>query len=60
MRSSTFKSIRADRLFHIHSTWQDEAAFNRLADLPHTVRFIEEVTPIIEHPVQAIRTRRLD
>jgi quinol monooxygenase YgiN len=55
-----FRSIRDDRLFYIHSTWQDEAAFNRHAGLPHTVRFTDEVTPLIEHPVQAIRTRRLD
>jgi quinol monooxygenase YgiN len=55
-----FRSIRNDRLFYIHSQWQDEAAFDRHAELAHTVRFIDEVTPLIDHPVQAIRTQRLD
>lgn len=55
-----FRSIRDDRLFYIHSTWQDEAAFDRHAKLPHTLRFVDEVTPLIDHPVQAVRTQRLD
>lgn len=55
-----FRSIRDDRLFYIHSTWQDEAAFDRHAELPHTLRFVDEVTPLIDHPVQAIRTVRID
>ena len=55
-----FRSTRDPRLFYIHSRWVDEAAFDHHAGLPHTVRFTDEVTPLIEHPVQAIRTRRLD
>ena len=55
-----FRSIRDDRLFYIHSKWQDEAAFNRHGELPHTLSFIDEVTSLIDHPVQAIRTRLLD
>ncbi len=54
-----FRSIREDRLFYVHSTWQDAAAFELHAQLPHTVAFIDEVTPLIDHPVQAVRTRRL-
>ena len=56
---SGFRSIRDDRLFYIHSQWKDEAAFEQHAALPHTVSFIEEVTPLIEHPVRAVRTQML-
>ena len=55
-----FRSIRDDRLFYVHSKWQDEAAFNRHAELAHTLRFVDEVTPLIDHPLQAIRTHMLD
>jgi quinol monooxygenase YgiN len=47
-------------LFYIHSKWQDEAAFNRHTEMPHTVSFVDEVTPLIDHPVEAIRTQLLD
>jgi len=55
-----FRSIRDDRLFYVHSRWPDEAAFDRHAELSHTVSFIDEVTPLIDHPVHAVRTRLLD
>jgi len=48
-----------DRLFYVHSAWEDEAAFDRHAGLPHTVAFIAEVSPLLEHPVKAVRTRLL-
>lgn len=54
-----FRSIGDDRLFYVHSKWQDEAAFNLHADLPHTLAFVDEISPFIEHPVQAVRTQRL-
>jgi quinol monooxygenase YgiN len=54
-----FRSIRDDRLFYIHSKWQDEAAFERHTDLPHTLAFVEEVSALVDHPVHAVRTRRL-
>jgi quinol monooxygenase YgiN len=54
-----FRSVRDDRLFYIHSKWQDEAAFNRHAELPHTVAFVDQVSPLIDHPVQAVRTKLL-
>ncbi len=38
-----FRSIRAPRFFYIHSRWVDEAAFDKHADLPHTVEFIKRV-----------------
>ncbi len=50
-----FRSIRDPQLFYIHSRWKDEAAFNIHAGLPHTVRFIERVEPLLDHPVEAHR-----
>jgi quinol monooxygenase YgiN len=50
-----FRSIRDRRLFYIHSRWNDEAAFDLHANLPHTVRFIERVEPLLDHPVEAHR-----
>jgi quinol monooxygenase YgiN len=43
------------RLFHIHSCWTDEAAFERHAELPHTVRFLACVQPLIDHPLDVTR-----
>jgi quinol monooxygenase YgiN len=54
-----FGAVRNDRLFYIHSIWQDEAAFIRHAALPHTIAFINDVSALVDHPVQAIRTRPL-
>jgi quinol monooxygenase YgiN len=37
-------------LFYIHSRWIDEATFEIHARLPHTVRFLGRVQPLIEIP----------
>jgi quinol monooxygenase YgiN len=50
-----FRSIREPRLFYIHSRWTNEEAFDLHATLPHTVRFIERVAPLIEHPLDVTR-----
>jgi quinol monooxygenase YgiN len=50
-----FRSTREPRLFYIHSRWVDEAAFETHATLPHTVRFVERVQPLIDHPFEATR-----
>ena len=55
-----FRSIRDPRLFYIHSCWKDEAAFELHAGLPHTVRFIERVQRLIDHPLDVTRTEQLD
>lgn len=52
-----FRSTRDPRLFYIHSRWVDEAAFDQHAGLPHTVRFIERVQALIDHPLDVIRAR---
>ena len=54
-----FRSSRDARLFYIHSRWKDEAAFDRHAALPHTVRFVERVTPLIDHPLDVTRAEQI-
>jgi quinol monooxygenase YgiN len=52
-------SIRDPQLFHIHSRWTDEAAFERQAGLAHTVRFVERVEPLIGHALDLTRAERI-
>jgi quinol monooxygenase YgiN len=54
-----FRSIRDPCLFYIHSRWRDEDAFEYHASLPHTVRFIEWVTPLIDHPLDVTRAEMI-
>lgn len=55
-----FRSIRDPRLFYIHSRWADEAAFEVHAELPHTLRFLERVQPLIDHPLDVTRAQAID
>jgi quinol monooxygenase YgiN len=52
-----FQSLRDPQLFFVHSRWKDEAAFELHATLPHTVRFLERVQPLIDHPLDVTRAR---
>lgn len=54
-----YRSTRDLHLFHIHSCWTDEAAFDRHAELPHTVRFLACVQPLIDHPLDITRSHLL-
>jgi len=54
-----FRSSRDPQLFYIHSRWQDEAAFDRHASLPHTARFVARMEPLIDHPFDVARTSQL-
>ncbi len=54
-----FRSTRDPQLFYIHSRWIDEAAFETHASLPHTVRFVERVQPLIDHPLDVTRAEIL-
>ena len=54
-----FRSTRDPALLHIYSRWQDEAAFEHHATLPHTVKFLERVQPLIDHPLDVTRTRQI-
>lgn len=53
---AAYRSVRDPRLFWIHSRWIDEAAFETHAELPHTVRFVERVQQLIDHPPDVTRT----
>ena len=54
-----FQSIRDPRLFFVYSHWKDEAAFELHAQLPHTVRFLEKIERLIDHPLDVNRTKRI-
>ncbi|MGA3005488.1 MAG: putative quinol monooxygenase [Acetobacteraceae bacterium] len=54
---NAFRSTHDPRLFYIHSRWVDEAAFETHALMPHTVRFIERVTKLIDHELEVTRAR---
>jgi len=54
-----FRSTRDPQLFYIHSRWKDEAAFEIHTGLPHTVRFLERVAPLIDHPLDITRAERI-
>ncbi|HJZ82982.1 MAG TPA: putative quinol monooxygenase [Pyrinomonadaceae bacterium] len=55
-----FRSIRDGRLFYIHSHWADEAAFDHHAGLPHTMQFVAEVQPLMDHELETFRTKLID
>ena len=55
-----FRSIRDERLFYIHSRWVDEAAFDNHVSQPHTVKFAEEVQPLIDHALETTRADLID
>ena len=54
-----FESIREPATFAIHSEWVDEAAFDRHAQLPHTVQFLEAAEKLLTHPVAGLRSRQI-
>ena len=54
-----FQSKRDPQLFYIHSRWKDEAAFDYHADLPHTLRFVEGIVPLIDHPLDVTRAEEI-
>ena len=55
-----FRSIGDSRLFYIHSRWESEAAFEIHAELPHTLRFLERVRTLIDHPLDVTRARLIE
>ena len=57
---NTFRSTRDPQLFYLHSQWVDEAAFDLHATLPHTVKFIETVKPLIDHEFDLTRATLMD
>ena len=55
-----FRSMRDQRLFFIHSRWVDEAAFQKHAVLPHTVRFLTRVDALLDQPRDVTRTEMIE
>lgn len=56
---AAYRAQRDPREFFICSRWTHEAAFEAHAGLPHTVRFLARVRPLIDHPLDVARARRL-
>jgi quinol monooxygenase YgiN len=54
---AAYRSVRDPLLFWIHSRWVDEAAFELHAGLLHTVRFLERVQQLIDHPLDITRAQ---
>ena len=52
---NAFRSIRDPHLFYIHSRWKSEAAFEVHIGLPHTVRFVDLVEPLLDHAFEVTR-----
>lgn len=55
-----FRSTRDPRLFWVHSRWIDEGAFEKHVPMPHTVRFLEKVEPLIDHTLEVSRARSIE
>lgn len=56
---SAFQSIRDADEFYVHSRWLDRAAFERHAQLPHTVAFIATVEPLVDHEIKVTLAEEL-
>jgi quinol monooxygenase YgiN len=54
-----FHSVRDPDEFYIYSRWSDMAAFERHAELSHTVRFLATIESLIDHPFQATLAEKL-
>ena len=57
MSIHAFKSVREPLAFAVNSEWVDEAAFERHAQLPHTLKFLEAAERLLTHPVKGLRTQ---
>ena len=55
-----FRSMRDRRLFYIHSRWVDEGAFQKHAELPHTVRFLKRVDALLDQARDVTRTEMIN
>jgi quinol monooxygenase YgiN len=59
LRYGAFRSVRDPDEFYIHTRWKDMAAFERHAALPHTVRFVEVIEPLLDHPFKVTLSEQL-
>lgn len=54
-----FASRQDQRLFHIHSRWKDEAAFDNHLQLPHTIQFLNTIQALVDRPIDVTRAEDL-
>ena len=54
-----FRSVRDPDEFYIHSRWIDMAAFESHAQLAHTIRFVDAVEPLLDHPFKVTLAEQL-
>jgi quinol monooxygenase YgiN len=54
-----FQSVRDADEFYIHTRWRDMAAFENHAALAHTVRFVETVEPLLDHPFKVTLSKQI-
>lgn len=54
-----FHSVRDPDEYCIHSRWRDRAAFERHANLPHTVHFLATIREVTDNPFHASLTERV-
>ena len=59
IRIHIYQSTRGPVTYFIHSEWIDEPAFDAHVQLPHTVRFIGAVEPLLTHSLHAVRTKQI-
>lgn len=53
------RSTRDAALFYVHSVWSTPTSFEQHVALAHTQRFVEEIVPLLDHPLEVTRTRRI-
>ena len=54
-----FGATQNQRLFHIHSRWKDEAAFDNHLQLPHTIQFLNALQGLLDRPIDVTRAELL-
>ena len=54
-----FQSVRDPDEFYIHSRWRDMVAFDLHATMPHTIRFVQTVEPLLDHPFKVTLSTQL-
>jgi len=54
-----YRSVSDTDEIHIHTRWRDRGSFERHAALPHTVRFVADVEPLLDHPFKVTLAERL-
>ena len=51
------EAVRPAVTFVIHSSWQDEAAFDHHGRLAHTVQFLDAASALVTHAIKGWRLR---